>query len=123
MKCEMIPPFPSKTVACPAGQKEHIRPGQRALTVGPRNLLDDDRIAAAAIDTPHGVKQKNQKSPERNEFEPAFGKSIVPGRRLMAAGTNRSRTFAWPHGDLNALVIGTEAGLMINESGKTMTAI
>jgi len=51
----------------------------------PRHFLDDDRLATAAIDAPHRVKQKNQESPERNELETALGELIVTGRRLMAA--------------------------------------
>jgi hypothetical protein len=49
------------------------------------NFLDDDRLAVAANDAPHGVKQKDQKPPERNELETALGELIVTGRRLMAA--------------------------------------
>jgi hypothetical protein len=93
------------------------------VSVGPRNLLHDDRFAAAAIDPPHGVEQKNQKSPERNKLETPFGELIVSARGLMATRTNRRRTLARTHGDLNTFVIGTEAGLMVNKSGKTVTAI
>ena len=78
---------------------------------------------AAAIDAPHRVKQKNQKAPERNELETALGELIVSGGGLMAARANRRRTLARAHGDLNALVIGTEAGLLVNESRKTVTAV
>src|SRR2546426_2297315 len=66
-------------------QKQHVRSGQRTLSLAPRHLLDDDRLAVAAIDAPHGVKQKNQKAPERNELEASFGKLIVPWSGLMAA--------------------------------------
>ena len=109
--------------ARPAGQKQHVGFGQGALAVAPRNFLDDDRLAAAAIDAPHRVQQKNQKSPERNELETPLGELIVSGGGLMAARTNRRRTLARTHGDLNTLVIGTEAGLLVNESRKTVTAI
>ena len=109
--------------ARPAGQKQHVGFGQSALAVAPGNFLDDDRLAAAAIDAPHGVKQKNQKAPERNELETPFGELIVSGGRLMAARTNRRRTLARTHGDFNALVIGTEAGLLVNESRKAVAAV
>ena len=59
--------------------------GQRTLSIAPRHFLDDDGLATAAIDAPHGVQQKNQESPERNELETALGELIVTGRRLMAA--------------------------------------
>ena len=73
-------------------------------------------LAAAAIDAPHGVQQEDQKSPERNELETPLGELIVSGRGLMAARADGRRTLARPHGDLNALVVGTEAGLLVNES-------
>ena len=93
------------------------------LAVAPGNFLDDDGVAAAAIDAPHGVQQEDQKSPERDELEAPLGELIVAGRRLMAARTDRRRTLARPHGDLDALVVGTEAGVLINESPETMAAV
>jgi hypothetical protein len=93
------------------------------LSIAPRHFFDDDRFAASASDAPHGVEQKNQKSPEGNELETALGEPIVSGGRLMAARTNRRRTPARTHGDLNTLVIGTEAGLLVNESWKVVTAV
>ena len=87
------------------------------LAVAPGNLLDDD-AAAAAIDAPHGVQQKDQKSPERNELETPLGELIVTGRGLMAARANRRRTLARTHGDLDALLVGTEAGLLVNKPGR-----
>jgi hypothetical protein len=78
------------------------------------------------LPSPHGthrVKQKNQKSPERNKFETALGELIVSGGGLMATGTNRCRTLARTHRDLNPFVIGAEARLLVNESRKTVTTI
>ncbi len=109
--------------ARPAGQKQHVGFGESAFAIAPGDFLDDDRLAAAAIDAPHGVKQKNQKSPERNELETPLGELIVSGGGLMAARTNRLGTLARTHGDFNALVIGTEAGLLVNESRKAVAPI
>jgi hypothetical protein len=86
-------------------------------------LFDDNCLAAAAIDAPHRVKQKNQKAPKRNELEPTLGKLIVSGGGLMAARTDRRRALAGTHDDLDALMIETEAGLRVNESRKTVTAV
>jgi hypothetical protein len=107
----------------PAGQKQHVRFGKSAFAITPRDLFDDNRVAAPAIDAPHGVQQKNQEAPERNKLETPFGELIVSGRVLMAARTNRFGALARTHGDFNALVIGTEASLLVNESRKTMTPI
>src|ERR1017187_3129551 len=109
--------------ACPAGQKQHVGFGESTFAIGPGDLLDDDRLAAAAIDAPHGVKQKNQKSPEGNKLETPFDELIVSGSGLVAARTNRLGAFARTYGDFDALVTGTEAGLLVNESRKAVAPI
>ena len=76
-----------------------------------------------AIDAPHGVEQEDQKAPEGNELEAAFGQLVVSRGRLMAAGTDGPGPFTRAHGDFDALVIGAEAGLLINKSVEVMTAI
>ena len=90
MKYETPQPFFPRQFACPAGEKQHVGAGQRALAVTPRNLLDDDGFAAAAIDAPHRIQQKHQKAPEGDELETALGELVVSGGGLMAARTNRS---------------------------------
>ena len=47
-----------------AGREQHVGFGESTFAIGPGNLLDDDGGAATAIDAPHTVKQKKQKSPE-----------------------------------------------------------
>jgi hypothetical protein len=93
------------------------------LAVAPRNFLDNHRIAAAAIDAPHRVEQKNQKAPERDELETPFGKLVIAGRRLVASRTNGRRGLARAHGDFDALVIGTEAGMPVDETPEMMAAV
>src|SRR6202451_425276 len=107
----------------PAGEEQHVGPGQSALSVAPRNLLDHHPLTAAAIDTSHGVQQKNQKAPERNELESALGEFVISGAGLVALRTNRLRALPGTHRDLDTLVIGTETCLLINESRKTVTTI
>jgi hypothetical protein len=85
--------------------------------------LDDDSAATGAIDAPHGVEQEDQKAPEGNELEAAFGQLIVSRGRLMAAGTDGPGSFPCADGDFDALVIGAETGLLINESLEVVTAI
>jgi hypothetical protein len=72
---------------------------------------------------PHGVQQKNQKSPEGDELETPFGELIVSGGGLMTARTDRAGALARPHGDYNALVIGTEACVLVDKSRKTVAPI
>jgi len=110
-------------VACPARQKQHIDFGQGAFAVAPRNLFDDHGGATAAIDAPHGVQQEDEKSPERNELEAAFGKLVIAGRRLVAARANRRRTLAGSHGDFDALLVGTEMGVLIDKTPESVAAV
>ena len=114
--------FP-REAARPAGQKQHVGFGESTFAIGPGDLLDNDRLAAAAIDAPHGVKQKNQKSPERNKLETSLGELIVAGGGLMATRTDGLGALARTHGDFNALAIGTEASLLVNESRKAVAPI
>ena len=98
-------------------------PAVESIAVAPGNFLDDDRLTAAAIDTPHRIQQKNQKAPERDELETALRELVVSGGGLMAARANCRRTLARTNIDLNTLVIGTEAGSLVNESRKTVTSV
>jgi hypothetical protein len=41
----------------------------------------------------------------------------------MAAGTNRRRTFARPHGDLDTLFVWTEPGVLVDKSGEAVAAV
>src|SRR5688500_153504 len=93
------------------------------LPVAPRNLLDHDRLTAAAIDTPHRVQQKNQKSPEGNELDAALGQLVVAGGGLVGSRTTGPGAFARAHGNPDTVVIGTEPGLVVNEFRKTVSGI
>src|SRR5438270_12991352 len=100
--------FLPRKAARPTGQKQHIGVSQGTLAIAPGHFLDDHRLTTAAIDATHGIKQKNQKAPKRNELETALGELIVSGGPLMAARTNRRRTLAGTHRNLNPLVIRAE---------------
>src|SRR5205823_2537212 len=58
-----------------------------------------------------------------NELETALGELIVFEGRLMAARTNRRRTLARTHRNLNTLMIGAESGLLVNKPRKAVTAV
>src|SRR5436305_8572371 len=97
--------FLPRKAARPAGQKQHIGIGQSMLAIAPGHLLDDDCLTTAAFDASHGIKEKNQKAPKGNELETALRELIVSGGRLMAARTNRRRTLARAHHNLNTLIL------------------
>jgi hypothetical protein len=64
----------------------------------------------------HGVKQKNQKSPERNKLETPLGELIVSGGGLMAARTDRGGTLSRPHGNFDTFLVPTEAGVLVDKN-------
>jgi hypothetical protein len=78
---------------------------------------------AATVDTAHSVQKEDEKSPQGNELKAPFGELIVSGRQLVAAGTNCPRSSARTHVDFDALVIGTETGVLINESRKVVATV
>ena len=114
--------FPRKA-ARPAGQKQHVSFGQGALAVAPWNFFDDDSLAAAAVHSPHGVQEEDEKPPERNELKAPLGELIVTRRRLMAARADRSRTLAGPHRYLDTLLVRTESIVMIDKSPKAVATV
>lgn len=93
------------------------------LAVTPGNLLDDHGFAATAIDASHRVEQKDQKSPEGDEFVAPFRELIITWRRFLATRTNGHGTLTRTHADLDALVIGTEAGVLVDEAAEVMAAV
>ncbi len=52
---------------------------------------------AAAVHSPHGVQEEDEKSPQRDELKAPLAELVVAGRRLMAARTDGSRAFARSH--------------------------
>src|SRR3954462_12002934 len=109
--------------ARPAGQKQHVGFGKSAFAVTPRNFFNDDSLAAAAIDAPHGVQQEDQESPQGNELKTPFAQLIITGRGLMAACTDSLGALTRTDGDFNALVVGTEVSPLVNESWKAVASI
>jgi hypothetical protein len=67
--------------------------------------------------------RNTRKAPERYEFEAALGELVVSRSGLMATRTDRPRAFACTHGNLDALVVRTEAGVVVDESRKMVATI
>src|ERR1019366_4815971 len=106
----------------PAGQKQHIGSGQLVLAIAPGNLLDD-HAAVAALDAPHAVQQEYQKAPQRDELEAPQGKMIVTRCRLVASRTDRRRARSRPDGHFDALLVGGEAGVLVDEPAMAIAVI
>jgi hypothetical protein len=93
------------------------------LAVTPGNFFDGRLATAAAIDAPHRVQQENEESPQRDELEAPLGELVVSGRRQMAARTDGGGTLARSYTDLDAGVVGFEAGAVVNKSPEVVAAV
>jgi len=108
---------------CPTGQKQHVGFGQRVFAVTLGNFLDHHSVAAAAVDAAHGVEEKDKESPQGDELETPLPELIVTGRRQMAARADCDGTLARSYGHLDALLVGTEVGLLVDKTPETMAAV
>src|ERR1039457_3935507 len=106
----------------PAGQKQHIGSGQLVLTIAPGNRLDD-HATVPALDAPHAVQQEYQKAPQRDDLEAPLGKMIVTRCRLVAPRTDCRRARPRPDVHFDALLVGCEAGVLVDEPAMTMAVI
>jgi hypothetical protein len=122
-RAERIGRFFPRKPACPTSQKQHVGICPLMFAVAPGNFLDDYSFATAAIDAPHGVQEEDEEPPERDKHKAPFGELVVTGRRLLAARADRERTLARAYGNLDTLLVGTEAGTLVNESPKMMATV
>ncbi len=107
------------SLSCGGGRSETEATSGKLLVA----LIFVEMPAAAAIDPPHGVQQEDEESPQRNELEAPLGELIVAGCGLMAPRALGGGTLARPHGDLNALVVGSESSLVVDESPEAVAAV
>src|SRR5690242_17426233 len=110
-------------LARPPGQKEHVGSGQLALALAPRHFLDYHHAATAAIDPPHGVQEEDEKPPQGDELETPLGKLVITRCRLMTTRADGGRTLTRSHGHFDALVVGAEAGLLVDKTSETVAAV
>src|ERR1041385_7385748 len=103
--------------------KKSIGFGQCAFAVAPGNFFDSHYAAAATVDATHGVQKEDEKPPEGNELKAPFGELVVTGRREMAAQADSGRTLARSYSHFDALLVGTEVGLLVDKASETMAAV
>ena len=92
------------------------------LAITPGNLLDH-HATIPAVDTADAVQQENQKAPKRNKLEPPLGKTIVTRCRLLAPRADRRRALPCSDVHLDAFLVGSEAGLLVDESALAMAVV
>ena len=112
---ERLGGFLPRELARPAGQEQHVGSGGLVLAIAPGNLLHHN-AAVLAMDAPHSVQEENQKAPERDELETPLGQTIVARRRPAAARADRRSTLSRTDVHFDSLVVGAEAGVLVNES-------
>jgi len=88
-----------------------------------RNFFDGHNAAAATGDAPHGVQKEDENPPQGNELKAPFAELVVTGRRQMAARADCGRTLARPYGHFDALLVGTEVGVLVDKTPETIAAV
>jgi hypothetical protein len=73
---------------------ENLFPGSEAGSA--ISFWERRRAGAAAVHSPHGIQEEDQKSPERDEIKGAFCELVVTGPMKTAVRTDRSRVLARP---------------------------
>jgi len=68
-------------------------------------------------------RRKTRKPPQGNELKAPFGELVVTRSRQMAARADCGRTLARSHGHFDALLVGTEVGVLVNKTAETMVAV
>ena len=87
----------------------------------PRELLRQPQRRSG--DSLRGAWYTDEESPQGNELKAPFGELVVTGRRQMAARADCGRALARSHSYFDALLVGSEAGLLINKSLKAVAAV
>ena len=91
--------------SCPACQKLHVWFCKLVLALGPRDFLNSDSTCVT-VHSPHHVEEKYGKAPKRDELKSArLLCSVVTWRGIVAARTDRCRSFARIHGHLNTFSV------------------
>src|SRR5215469_3901426 len=64
------------------------------------------------------VYRRKTRNPTGDELKAPLAELVVPGRRQMTARADCGRTFARSYDHFDALLVGTEVGLLVNKPGK-----
>ena len=84
--------LPTQTLG-PVCQKKFEGLGDRALTVSPRQKLDDDPMTRT-LDSPSRVQEFNEVSPKGNEAVSPLLQPVIAGRRFPALRAQAPAVFS-----------------------------
>jgi hypothetical protein len=90
--------------------------------VAPGNFFDSHDAAGATVDAPHRVQKEDEKPPQGDELKAPFGELVVTGRRQMGARADCGRPLARSRGHFDALLVGTQVGVLVDKTPETMVS-
>jgi hypothetical protein len=115
--------FLSTKGGAPNGLGRAYRLWSATLAITPGDFFDSDNATAATVYPAHGVQKEHEKAPQGNELKAPFRELVVTGRRQVAARADCGRAFARSYGYLYALLVGTEAGVLVDKTPEAMAAV
>jgi hypothetical protein len=86
-----------------------------SLPLSPGNFFD---AAATALEAPHGVQKEDERPPHGSEIKAQLSELVANGRRQVAARADRGRTLARSHGYFDTILLGTEVGVLVDNTSE-----
>src|SRR5487761_178010 len=105
----------------PARQESHHGAGHRALSVAPRNILDDNSVLDA-FHSPWRIEEIGGDSPQGHEQPTPLGQAIVAGCGSLALRAASSNAFMRLDGNLDGerVALTLHSHLVIDETHKML---
>src|ERR1017187_9367105 len=121
--CERPPPSLSMTAAAPNRLGRACRPWSVCVCRRPRELLRQPQRRSGDSRRAASCTAARRETPQGNELKAPFGELVVTGRRKKAARAGRGPTLARSYGHFDALLVGTEVGVLVDKTPETMAAV
>jgi len=96
---------------------------RRIFPVAPGNFFDGHNAAAATGRPAAQCTEGRREPPTGDELKAPFGELVETGRRQMAARADCGRTLARSYCHFDALLVGTEVGMLVDKTPETMAAV
>src|SRR3954447_10295129 len=111
------------TVAAPNGLGRACRLLSVCVCRRPTELLRQPQRRSADSRRAAWCTEGRRETPQGNELKAPFRELVVTGRRQMATRADCGRTLARSYGHFDALLVGTEVGLLVGKTSETMAAV